>query len=613
MSSAIRWILIIGVIAAVVGGGFAFANKGGKEKQAVTYEFGTAAVGDVKSFVTATGVVQAWKTVDVKSNVSGRIDRLYVDLGDTVTAGQRIMDIDPTDTRTAYEQADADRRAAQARLAQAVSNLKQQKLQTNARIAASRQAVASARARLAQARANMEAQPKLTDSNIAQARASLASAKKAVTQTEKSIAQLQQSLAQLKEVTIPLNVETVESNVRQADANMDIARRAYDRQRKLHSQGYLARSEVEAAYARFESMKASYEQAKQRKDTLQRENRLAIQEMEARVDEARARLEADQAREQQAQAGLTLAQTNAVQNDVRAKEHDAALAAVAQAEQDLKSAQAEREQIDVRDREIVAAKAQIVRSDASVNQAETNLGFTKVTAPRTGVIIAKQVEEGTVVPSSRASIGSTNYLLQIGDVSRLWIKCNVDETDIGQVATGQRVDVRVDAYPDVVVSGRVIRIDPQAIIEQNVTLIPVTVELSRPDARFKPGMNATCEFITDEARKVLTLPNEGVKEGEEGGYYVEKLVNGAPQKFEIVVGVVGQDTTEIVSGIKDGDEVITRTIQPEAEEANNPFNPFNRFGGNRNQQRGRPGGGGPGGAGNRPGGGGGGAPRGGGR
>ena len=58
-------------------------------------------------------------------------------------------------------------------------------------------------------------------------------------------------------------------------------------------------------------------------------------------------------------------------------------------------------------------------------------------APRDGVVITKNVEEGTVVPSSRASIGSTNALLQIGDVSRLWVVTKVDETDIAQVKNGR--------------------------------------------------------------------------------------------------------------------------------------------------------------------------------
>src|SRR5204862_5179578 len=124
--------------------------------------------------------------------------------------------------------------------------------------------------------------------------------------------------------------------------------------------------------------------------------------------------------------------------------------------------------------------------------------------------------------------GSTNALIQIGDTSRLWVVCDVDETDIGQVQTGQKVTVKVDAYPSMLIEGKVIRIDPQAKIDQNVTMIPVTVEINLPDNRFKPGMNAECEFVVAEAKDVLTVPNEALRESE-GSYRVQKLVNGRPK------------------------------------------------------------------------------------
>ena len=219
----------------------------------------------------------------------------------------------------------------------------------------------------------------------------------------------------------------------------------------------------------------------------------------------------------------------------------------------------------------------------------TAIVYTRITAPMDGVVTLKQVgvEQGTVIPSSRGSIGSTNALMQVGDITRLWVKCNVDETDIGQVSKGQKVTVKVDAYPSLLIDGTVIRIDPQAILEQNVTMIPVTVELADPDPRFKPGMNATCEFIVDEAVNVLAVPNEALREAE-GVYTVQKMLNGAPTPpIEGEVGIAGQDRTEVRSDeLQEGDQVVTRVIEPEEEETNNPFgNPFGRRR-DRNQNRG---------------------------
>jgi len=607
MKLLVKRLVILILVLGVAGGGYAMFNKNGKSKKnEVTYEYGTVGRGDVRSFVTATGVVQPWKIVDVKSNVAGRIDRFgpenpaqpngkRIDLGSRVKEGQLIALIDPTDTKTAFDQASADLLSATAKKEQAVISLRQQRAQTAAKVAAAKNAVAAARARLASASASKTVQPILTDSAIAQAKANLDSAKKAVAQAEQSKQQLQQQLRQLKEVTIPLNIETVDSNLQQSKANLQTADAEYQRQRNLQGMGYVALSDVQSAYARMATNKAAVRTAEQRKQTLRKENDLQVTELQSRIDEADARIDAQKAGVQQAQASLQIAQSNTVQNEIQSQAYEAAQASLEQAKQDQKAAEAELNQIAFREREIDTAKSQIVRGEAAVSQAKTNLGYTEIRAPRSGIVITKTVEEGTVVPSSRASIGSTNALLQIGDVSRLWVVCDVDETDIGQVTVGQKVTVKVDAYPSLLIDGKVIRIDPQAKVEQNVTLIPVTVEISEPDPRFLPGMNATCEFIVDEVTNVVTVPNEALKESD--GIYKVQVKNGAkPKEMEVEVGLAGPDVTEIRSGLNEGEEVVTRTIEPEKSETNNPFSPFG----------GRPGGGRGGGGGGRPGGGGGG-------
>lgn len=601
MQTLVKRIVILLLVVGAAGAGWAFFKGNGKStKSQTTYEEGEVAQGDIRSFVTATGVIQPWKIVDVKSNVAGRIDRLYVDLGDRVKAGQPVADIDPTDTQTAYDQATFALKTAEARRRQAQASLTQQEIQAKARIASAGTALENAKARAAEAQANNAVQPDLTRLAIEQAKAQEASAEKAVAQARQQKQQLEQQLSQMREVTVPLNVRTVDTNVSQAKANLLQATNEYNRQRELLAQGFVARSDLEQAYARMKTTRASVDQAEQRQNTMKRENELAIRELEARVDAAQASIEESQARVLQAQATLRLSEKNEVQIEVRKQNLAAAQAAVRQAQAELDGAKAELQLIRVRSEDIISANQTIRSNAAQQKQALVNLGFTKIIAPLDGVVITKAVEQGTVVPSSRASIGSTNALVQIGDVSRLWVVCDVDETDIGQVKDGMRVDVRVDAYSDEKIQGKVIRIDPQAKVEQNVTLIPVTVEISKPDPRFKPGMNATCEFIVSEVKQVTTVPNEALKEKGENEFYVQQLVNGKPADVPVKVGLAGPDTTEIVSGLEPGAKVITRIIEPEKAGTNNPFaGPFG------NRPRGGSGGR-PGGAGARPGGGGGG-------
>jgi HlyD family secretion protein len=583
MQIAVKRVVVTALIVVVSAGAFQIARgKARPKRQEVTYEFGEVKRQDVRNFVSATGIVQPWKVVDVKSDVAGRVNQLAVDLGDYVRPGQLIAMIDPTDTLAATEQATADLDSSVARRAQAESSLVQQKAQTAARIAAAGKAVHAARARVAQAEANKLAQPGLTESAILQAKASADSARQTKAQAGRTKEQLTAQLNELQQVTIPLNVETVEGNYEQAKINLSTAQVQYKRQRELLSLGYVSQNDVETAMVRMVTAQAALDAAKQRHRNMDKEIDLASSQIMARIEEAESRIEEAEGRIQQAEAALKQAEQNRVLIEVRGHEYDAAQASLEQAQADLVAAQAELAQVIVREREIDAADAQVRRNQSSVTQASANLGFTRITAPREGVVIAKNVEEGTVVPSSRGSVGSTDGLIAIGDVSRLWIVCSVDETDIGEVRVGQRVVVRVDAYPDEEKAGRVIRIDPQAVIEQNVVMIPVTVELENSDQRFKPGMNANCEFVVDELENVLTVPNEGIR-GTPGNHFVQKLLNGEPSDFPVELGLSGPNATQLLGGLEEGEEVITRIIEPEKAETNNPFG--NPLGQRRDRQR----------------------------
>lgn len=450
---------------------------------------------DAPAFVTATGIVQPWKTVDIKSSVAGRIDRLTVDLGDRVHRNQVLMRIDPAETTAALKRAGADLAAAGAIKAQADLGVRQQQEGSSAGVAAAEEAVRIAGARLEQASANLAAQPELTASEIRRAAANLAAVRNSAGRLRHTRQALVARLATLQEVTLPLAVVQITSGLAQARATAESARADLQRQRRLYAQGFAARGQVEQAYSRTASLEAAYQIAAGRKQTLERANELAVRELQSRIEEAEEQICGAEARSQEAQALLDLAKHNEYQCSLREQELRAAEAGVGRAKAGLEDAMAELRQIEMKRKEAAGARAQILRSQSVLDQARANASYTRIIAPREGVVLAKNVEEGTIIPSGRGSIGSTNALLQIGDTSRLWVVCNVDETDLGQVSKGQEVRVRVDAYSSFLSWGTVLRIDPQAKVEQGVTVIPVTVELRRRDDRLKPGMNATCEFL----------------------------------------------------------------------------------------------------------------------
>src|SRR6266568_207431 len=112
-------------------------------------EYRTAKVerGNVQSSVSATGIIQALTTVDVKSNVGGQVLKLKVDVGSRVHTGDLIAEIDPTDTQSAFNQAQADYDSAYAKMVQAKTNMELQKQADDAAIKQAQQQLLSAQAK----------------------------------------------------------------------------------------------------------------------------------------------------------------------------------------------------------------------------------------------------------------------------------------------------------------------------------------------------------------------------------------------------------------------------------------------------------------------------------
>ncbi len=515
-------------------------------------ETAKAQKGTVVNSVSASGVVQALTVIDLKSNVGGVVDTLAVDVGSVVKAGQLIATIDPTDSRTALNQAEADLSAANARLSQSEQSLSLESEQHVTQLQQAKQSYDTAAARLKQAEAQAKVQPTLTKAAIQQASANYKMA--------------QQNLRQLKESGVPMGAADAKSSYDQAMSSADKAKKNFDRQQSLYDKGYISAGAYDTAKSDYETSKAQADSAKIRLSTVGQDFDAQMQAAQARVD--------------QAQAALDNAKANAIQDDMKKQDAVAARAALAQAAANLASVKSNARQIPIKAADIRTSKSGVVRAQAQLDNSQMQMKYTTILAPRAGVILQKYVEVGSIINSGRSSMAGTGAgtsVVQLGDLSRMYVLASVDETDIAQVDTGQTVDITLDAFPDEIFAGVVTRIDPQTVLAQNVTTIPVTVEITDPDARLKPGMNATCDFIVDRRENVLTVPTEAVKD-QDGKYSVTVVKDGKQTERTVEVGIAGDETTEIVSGLKEGEEVVTSVVTP-------PTGPGGSAGG------GRPGGG----------------------
>lgn len=575
--------VIIGAIVIVLVGGGIFwytrrAGASGSKGQA-QYKLAEPETGTVKKTVSATGTLQAWRMIDIKSKAGGRVDEMLVEVGDTVRAGQVLARIDPADTLLQVNQARADVASANARKKQNEEVAQLQRLQTTNSISSAEVALAAARANLNAAIARRDRAKAQADSAPVLWRASMQNSTANYENVQKQHAQLLVSFDQER--------ATAQSSYDQAKANLENARANLSRQKSLWEKGFVSKQVVDSAQANFEVMAAQVMSSKTKLDTLAAEQEAEKQASIARVNQAKAQLDNMKAQE--------------VDIEIAKQAHQEAIASVKQLEEAVKQAGVSLKQAKdnkandaIRSIDVPIAAASIARSEASLVNANTTLDQTTVRAPTDGVILQKYVEQGTIISSALSFAASGNNILQLGDVTRMYIDVTVDETDIANVDVGQRVDVTMDAYAGIPFEGKVARIDPKAVVEQNVTTIHVRVEIDNSAPTYqllKPGMNATCEFVVNEKENVLFVPTEAVRQDNEGRY-VEIGTGGKPappdpktgepaeegmlvdvkiEQRRVEIGLEGNDSIEIVSGLKGGEKVVVQTVEPPPDQPGGAF------------------------------------------
>jgi HlyD family secretion protein len=157
------------------------------------------------------------------------------------------------------------------------------------------------------------------------------------------------------------------------------------------------------------------------------------------------------------------------------------------------------------------ARADVVRSRIAVENAEIQAADASVRAPISGTIIERNVERGTIIASATGNVSGGTVLLKMADLNLVQVRTLVDETDIGKIRPGLAATVLVEAYPNRPFQGEVLKVEPQAITEQNVTMFPVLVRVDNRDGLLRPGMNAEVEIHIGRREGVLAVPNAALR------------------------------------------------------------------------------------------------------
>jgi HlyD family secretion protein len=168
------------------------------------------------------------------------------------------------------------------------------------------------------------------------------------------------------------------------------------------------------------------------------------------------------------------------------------------------------------------AKSDLVKAETNLELAKKEVNDATVVAPIAGTIIAKDVEPGSIITSTNQVSGGTT-ILQMADLTTVQVRTLVDEIDIGKVQPGLAANITVDAYPNRSFSGTVLKIEPQAVVQQNVTQFAVLTRINNQDRALLPGMNADVTIVIGQRDSVLALPNAGIKTPDEARQLVDAL------------------------------------------------------------------------------------------
>jgi HlyD family secretion protein len=205
------------------------------------------------------------------------------------------------------------------------------------------------------------------------------------------------------------------------------------------------------------------------------------------------------------------------------------------------------------------ARAQVQQADASLKQLEEQLSYTTIVAPMDGVILSRDVEIGDAV-SSILVLGSTATLVMTeGDTTQVYVQGKVDEADIAHVYMNQPARIKVESFRDRIFNGRVTKIAPLGVEKDNVTTFEVRVSIDNPGGELKANMTANAEILLDEHKGVLTAPESAIIYDNQKNAFVEvpdKTKKEGKRKIPVKVGLSNGSVTEVLSGLKEGDQVV---------------------------------------------------------
>ena len=514
MRSKRRWIVLTFVIIGLVAGLFA-VFRWQTQRVAASSKWDTEPVqrGNLQIKADANGVLRANQSAELRWRSLGRVSEVQVQVGEQVTPGQKLADLDPSSLPAPMILARADLLTAE----KALQDLQNGQVQQ----AQARQAVEDARQALEDAQH--------PESKQAEAKQALADAEKALETAERNLSILTKPATQAAidqayaNMVLAKNVvNRTQSDVNRVENKLNAPQRTYQfwESRHLYKQ-MLNQLELKLANdkKRYEHEVAQYDRLKEPPDPND------VMAAQAAVAKARAELDSAQRGWDRVKDGTSEADLSVLQAKLADAERAWGRVKNGTPEEDLQ-----------------AAEARVTAAQAALSQAS-------LTAPFKGTITRVDAQ-----PGDQVAVGTP--ALRLDDLSHLLLDVPVSEIDLVGIRAGQPVTVIFDFGTPKQYQGKVVEIPRVGDISQGLATFNVVVELVNPDAYVRPGMTAEVQIVTAELQDVLIIPGKAIRMFD--GQKVVYILEGAtPVPHPVTLGATSGDYSAVLeSDLRAGDRVV---------------------------------------------------------
>lgn len=274
------------------------------------------------------------------------------------------------------------------------------------------------------------------------------------------------------------------------------------------------------------------------------------------LETAQAKLASYQAQFKAKTVTYEIAKANFERNQTLYRQKSTSLAELDSAKNTLASAEAA----------IKEVAAAIKQAEIEVNTAQTNLGYTKIHSPIDATVISIPVSEGQTVNANQ----TTPTIVQVADLSKMLIKLEISEGDITKVTTGMKVRFTTLSDPDKPYHSTISSIDPalttltdneytESVANTKAVYFYANSVVDNPDNKLRIGMTAQAQIQVAKIENALLVPTMTLKR-EGRNTFVEVLIDGKAEKREVKIGLNDDHRTQILSGLSEGEKVISSQI-----------------------------------------------------